>query len=412
MRTEPPRQRQHRIFLAVLLCTGLLLALWPFPKGADAQGQATLTPPPPPTLPPQADLPHYGEIVQMCGQGVQPRGPDFAGTGFIVTVFSRDALWVVDLDRGARYPLPDTRPCGPNCLPSPDRRRLLYVSPETYTYWLMNLDGTGREQVTPYYVTAVEWWDAAHWLIWPAVAPPYLQAVGSGERTPLGDYDVFSVQPGGFYGLRLRSDDPWPVLELVDTQTGNAVALADWRPYFGGAYWSPDGSRLVYLGQGERDRTLGFAGAELFLIRPGEAAAVRLTDLTAAYGAARIAGMQEERAVSWSPDGTRLAFWVMEITGPDVAANVGQAVLHVLDATTGQTTAYCGYGTTQITPNPPALIWSPDGRYIAFGADTPGDGKGALLLALDTQSGTFTEITDGIYPAYGTYDPVMWGVRS
>ena len=73
---------------------------------------------------------------------------------------------------------------------------------------------------------------------------------------------------------------------------------------------------------------------------------MRLTDLTGAYGAVRIAGLQEARAVSWSPDGTRLAFWVMEIVGPDEAADVGQAVVHVLDVTSGQITVYCGFGVT------------------------------------------------------------------
>ncbi|MBN1966825.1 MAG: PD40 domain-containing protein, partial [Anaerolineae bacterium] len=130
---------------------------------------------------------------------------------------------------------------------------------------------------------------------------------------------------------------------------------------------------------------------------------------TAAYGAVRIAGPQEATALSWSPDGSRLAFWVMEIIGPDEFANVGQAVLHVLDVNSGQTTVYCGFGVNLYLPNPPALIWSPDGQYIAFGVDVPGDERAAILYALDTASGDYTEVTEGMYAAYGTYDPVMWG---
>ncbi len=392
---------------------GLLLALAALPGwGAQAQGAATPTATPTPTLAPAAPLPAYGALAQRCGEGVQPRRPGFAASGLIVTTFSRDALWVVDLDRRTRYPLPETRPCGPNCRPSPDRRSLLYVSPETATFWTMRLDGTGREQVFPYYVSALEWWDANHWLAWSAVGAPSIFPMGDGEPRRLDDYNVFSVQPGGFYGLRLApGDGEWPVLELVNLESGQAQPLTAARPYFGGAYWSPDGSRLAYIGLGERDAALGHYGAELYVITPGEAAAVRLTDLTAAYGAVRIAGEQEERAVSWSPDGRYLAFWVMEIIGPDVAANVGQAVIHVLDTESGQVTAYCGFGTNAHTPNPPALVWSPEGRYIAFGVDVPGDERPALLLVLDVESGTFTEVSEGMYAAYGTYDPVMWGRR-
>ncbi len=372
---------------------------------------------PVPTVPPPAPLPGYGTFVRQCGSGaIQPRGPEFAASGLILTAFSRDALWVVDLDRDIRYPLPETRPCAPNCRPSPDRRLLLYVSPETATYWTMRPDGTERTSVFPYYVSELDWWDADHWLAWPTAGQPAIYSIGVSpaevEPERMADFDTYSIQPGGYYGLRLvDGTGAWPYLELVNLRDGVALRLVEARPFVGGAYWAPDGGRLVVVGQGELDIETGLRGAELFSVTPGASTVTRLTNLTAAYGAVRVTGEQDARAVSWSPDGRYLAFWVIEVSGEEKAPTLGPAVIHVLDTQTGRTTVYCGFE-SRATDGPilPALVWSPDGRYIAFGLDEPGDERPALLLILDTASGEYTEASNGMARTYGTYDPVMWGL--
>ena len=96
--------------------------------------------------------------------------------------------------------------------------------------------------------------------------------------------------------------------------------------------------------------------------------------------------------------------------GADPEANTGNAVIHILDVATGATTVYCGYATTEHTPNPPRLVWSPDSTHIAFGGNVTGDERGYLLLALDTETGVITELSEGIYPALGTPDVVAWGL--
>ncbi len=389
--------------LILLLCLSLI------PGGVGrAQGGD-------PALPPPADLPEFGRFVERCGAGVAPRGPEFAASGLIITTFSRDAMWVLDLDRNARYPLPETRPCGPNCRPSPDRRYLLYVSPETATYWMMRPNGLERMSVFPYYVSELDWWDAGHWLAWPTAGRPAIYPYGVDPTTVeperLADFDTYSIQPGGYYGLRLvDGSGEYPFLELVDLQEGDALRLVEVRPYIGGAYWSPDGARLVYTVPGVFDPAIGLRGAELAVIAPGTDAPLRLTDLTGRYGAVRLSGERAVHAVSWSPEGRYLAFWVIEITGPDPAADVGHAVIHVLDTQTGATAVYCGFASQRTDPVLPELVWSPDGRYIAFGTDEPDDERPALLLILDTETGDFTIATEGMYAAYGSYDPVMWGV--
>jgi hypothetical protein len=101
---------------------------------------------------------------------------------------------------------------------------------------------------------------------------------------------------------------------------------------------------------------------------------------------------------------------VIELLGPDPAANTGSAVLHMLDLTNGELRSYCGFSTNEHTPNPPRLVWSPDGTTVAFGSNIEGDDKGYLLLALNVTTGIFTELSEGIYPAIGTPDVTAWGL--
>ena len=76
-------------------------------------------------------------------------------------------------------------------------------------------------------------------------------------------------------------------------------------------------------------------GGEIFAIKPGDSAPTQWTHLTAIYGAERINGVAVGE-LSWSPDSTRIAFWVTAITGADVTANLGTSVIHILDVNTGE----------------------------------------------------------------------------
>ena len=178
--------------------------------------------------------------------------------------------------------------------------------------------------------------------------------------------------------------------------------------YFGSSAWAPNGHWLALVAPGTFDSRVSIAGGELFGIRPGDAAPTQWTNFSAIYGAVRING-RSSGDLSWSPDSTKIAFWVTELLGPDPTANLGNSVLHVYDVTTNELRRYCGFSTTEHTPNPPRLTWSPDGTHVAFGGNVPNDDRGYLLLALDIESGVFTTLSEGIYPALGTADVIAWG---
>lgn len=354
-------------------------------------------------------------MIRLCPPvGFQPRAADFQPGGIILTAFDRDSLWVYNIDRNMRYPLPDTNPCGTNCHLSPDARWITYVNADDQSYGKMRLDGTERAPLVGY-ASDVEWWSADTLLVWTPGREAYLLPENGSEREVLDVRGVSNVQPGGKWGVLTRQDGDTFSRGLVNLALRGMPGIAQQTidlgadvPYFDDSAWSPDGVWFAYVAPSSFDSQAGIAGGEIFGVRPDTGSPVQWTDLTSVYGAARING-RASGDLSWSPDGTRIAFWVTELLGTDPEGSLGSAMIHILNINTGEVVAYCGFTTTEHTPNPPRLIWSPDGTHLALGGNVPGDDKGYLLLALDTATGIFTVLSDGIYPTLGGPNPVAWG---
>ena len=104
------------------------------------------------------DTQAQNDMIDVCPDtGIQARPATFEPGGIILTSFDSTALWVYDIDRNTRYPLPETRPCTSNCHLSPDARWFIYLDPQTFAFSKMRLDGTQR---TPLVSDAseVRWW--------------------------------------------------------------------------------------------------------------------------------------------------------------------------------------------------------------------------------------------------------------
>jgi hypothetical protein len=354
-------------------------------------------------------------VETICpGVGIQDVAPGFQPGGIILTTFDRAALWVFDIDRLRRYPLPETVPCTRNCRLSPDARWITYFNDATNAFNRMRVNGTERTLITEY-ASDVEWWSDDTYLIWTPAGSAYLLPHDGGEREVLDASGAISVQPGGRWGVVVEQNGDTFRRALINLElrglegvNDGRLVLGEDRAYYNAQAWSPDGHWLAYIAPAEVAGTSA-PGGELFAVAPGDSAPVQWTDLASLYGAARINGLAVGE-LAWSPDSTRLAFWVTEITGSDPLSNLGTAAIHMLDVATGDLSVYCGYSTTEHTPNPPRLVWSPDGTHLAFGGNVPGDDRGYLLLVLNAATGVFTSMSEGIYPAFGSADVVAWGL--
>ncbi|MDX2140155.1 MAG: hypothetical protein SF123_18855 [Chloroflexota bacterium] len=348
------------------------------------------------------------DIASICpSDPIAPRGREYTPGGYILTSFDRSALWVYDITGNRRYPLPETYPCTTNCRLSPDARWLLYFNDATNSYNRMRVDGTQRTLVSEY-ASQIEWWSPDTWLIWTPGRQAYLQRQDSAEREYLNVRGVSSIQPGGRWGVLSQPDGDGFRRALINlSNRAEQIDLGIDLAYYNDSTWSPDGLRFVYVApvfaDGDEETPIG---SELHTISPTSPTPIRITSFASSYGNVRINGVAAS-ALSWSPDSSRLAFWVIDLSQPQAEQT---ARIHVLDMGTRTVNSYCRFSTTTHTPNPPRLVWSPDGTQLAFGADIADDTRPTLLLTLDLTSGIVTIMSEGLYPALGTPDVAAWGL--
>jgi dipeptidyl aminopeptidase/acylaminoacyl peptidase len=351
-------------------------------------------------------------VTEVCpAAAVVPRPREFAPGGLILTTFDRRQLWVVDVRANSRYPLEGAVPCGTNCQLSPDARTISYLDGDERTYNTRALDGT-QERVISNAASDLFFWSDDTLLVWTPAQRAFLRREGQ-DPYELDAAGAISVQPGGFWALTLTYDPETGAFSrrLVNTALRRApdAPMLDLGPesrFAAAARWSPDGTLMAYA----RPLSADDPTAELYVARPSDKAIVQATDLTGQYGAQRLGGTSVS-SLSWSPDSQRIAFWAAPLPDPSAPEQAGAAYLFVHDLTSGQTRRYCGYTTTGHTPNPPRLMWSPDGTHIAFAGDLENDGRGFILFALDVSEGVFYEMSAGVYPALGAANVLAWGLR-
>lgn len=335
----------------------------------------------------------------------------FEPGGLILTAFDRQGLWVVDIDARTRYPLEDTRLCGTNCRLSPDGRTVTYLDGDEELYRRMTLDGVYRETLYSDTANDVLYWSDDTLLIYTAGRRSYLLNP-AGVLTEIDTTGVLSIQPGGLWAVALDYRDGVFVRQLMNLALRSApnnprIDIGPEARFYNAVEWSPDGewvAAVVPVTQGD------VTGGELVLANPNTREVRQVTDLLETVGPLRLGGLGLG-GVSWSPDSRYVAFWGTPLTGDDPEIDVEPATLYIYDRQEDETIHYCGTSIEDTTPEPPRLVWSPDGSHVAFAGNPPDDHRGSLLIALNVESGVFTVLTDGLSSLLGRPNILAWGLR-
>ncbi|MEQ8673040.1 MAG: hypothetical protein RLP44_30290 [Aggregatilineales bacterium] len=352
------------------------------------------------------------DFFERClTSGVQSRLTTYEPGGIILTTFDANALWAYDIDRNRRYPLPNTAPCISNCHLSPDGEWVSYFNRVTREQHQMRLNGAETQAIYPD-AAEVIWWSDNTLLVWTPNRDAYvIQEFSTDqiETTAIASDGIYSLQPNGDYGLSISQDGEDFYRVLRQLETDDDLLLGADAPYFNAAAWSPDGEWLAFVGEGDYDETNRVSGAELYGIRPGiDENPTRWTNLHSIYGAVRVNDMRRDN-LTWSPDGSKIAFWVIELLGSNPTGINRQAILHIYDVNADQLIAYCGFSTPAHTPFSPRIVWSPESTNLAFSVPLPDHTGGNVLVALNTRNGIFTELTDGLFNGSAPSELIGWG---
>jgi Tol biopolymer transport system component len=157
---------------------------------------------------------------------------------------------------------------------------------------------------------------------------------------------------------------------LMDLDTGNETRLTDgFIRRYSRPVWSPDGSQLAMIGERNAESGSGLAKMKLSLEE----------DLPKASPPSFLVRGGIE-SFTWSPDGKRIAFTLIDLMNPWKA--------YTVDLWGSKPTLIPG-----IPAHARDLAWSPDGAWIAFSYDTSSLQVGDLYVAHPDGSG-LTRLTD------------------
>ncbi len=175
------------------------------------------------------------------------------------------------------------------------------------------------------------------------------------------------------------------VISLWDLKSKGAVLnITKWYGDVGNQpKWSPNGSAFLINLPIDRDKL-----EDLYQVDTN-GQLKQLTYLSQKFSEVEFGGY------SWSPDGSQIAFWVR--TKPDIWNEPGDAQrprtplrLATVDVITGHVRSLClpgeGWGKSvqgEYSIEPSSPIWSPDGKHLAVGAGTTGQGGYMVIIDLE-----------------------------